>query len=80
MRDDATNFRRERIEKLLNELRYEVERGMLEHEIDEGDYPGLDKGSLPVLRAPLSGVQSPQGEASPCPGAISSQSCLPWRL
>lgn len=32
---DATNFRRERIEKLLNELRYEVERGMLEREIDE---------------------------------------------
>lgn len=25
---DPTNFRRERIEKLLNELRYEVERGM----------------------------------------------------
>lgn len=27
--------REERIEKLLHELRYEVERGMLEHEIDE---------------------------------------------
>jgi hypothetical protein len=32
---DPTNFRRERIEKLLYELRYEVERGMLEREIDE---------------------------------------------
>lgn len=32
---DPTNFRRERIEKLLHELRYEVERGMLEHDIDE---------------------------------------------
>lgn len=32
---DATNFRRERIEKLLHELRYEVERGMLERDIDE---------------------------------------------
>ena len=30
---DPTNFRRERIEKLLHELRYEVERGMLEREI-----------------------------------------------
>lgn len=30
-----TNFRRERIEKLLHELRYEVERGMMEREIDE---------------------------------------------
>ena len=32
---DKTNFRRERIEKLLHELRYEVERGMLEKDIDE---------------------------------------------
>lgn len=32
---DPTNFRRERIEKLLYELRYEVERGMLEKEIEE---------------------------------------------
>jgi hypothetical protein len=32
---DPTNFRLERIEKLLYELRYEIERGMLEHEIDE---------------------------------------------
>lgn len=32
---DKTNFRKERIEKLLNELRYEVERGILERDIDE---------------------------------------------
>lgn len=32
---DTTGFRRERIEKLLHELRYEVERGMMEAEIDE---------------------------------------------
>lgn len=32
---DTTNFRRERIEKLLHELRYEVERGMLEKDIEE---------------------------------------------
>jgi hypothetical protein len=32
---DPTNFRMERIEKLLHELRYEIERGMLEREIDE---------------------------------------------
>lgn len=29
------NFRKERIEKLLHELRYEVERGILENEVDE---------------------------------------------
>ena len=32
---DPTNFRQERIEKLLHELRYEVERGMLEKDIGE---------------------------------------------
>jgi hypothetical protein len=32
---DPTNFRMERIEKLLHELRYEVERGMMERDIDE---------------------------------------------
>lgn len=35
MNKDPTNFRKERIEKLLHELRYEVERGMMENEIDE---------------------------------------------
>ena len=29
------NYRLERIERLLHELQYEVERGMLDHEIDE---------------------------------------------
>lgn len=32
------NFRIERITKLLFELRYEVERGMMEREIDETLY------------------------------------------
>jgi hypothetical protein len=32
---DPTNFRMERIEKLLHELRYEVTRGMMEGDIDE---------------------------------------------
>lgn len=32
---DPMNFRMERIEKLLYKLRYEIERGMLEQEIDE---------------------------------------------
>lgn len=35
MTDDATNFRQERIEKLLRELHYEVERGMMEGDVDE---------------------------------------------
>jgi hypothetical protein len=32
---DPTNFRMERIEKLLGELRYEIERGMMNHDIGE---------------------------------------------
>src|SRR5215204_1674190 len=32
---DTTNFRKERIEKLLNELRFEIEHGVAEQEIDE---------------------------------------------
>jgi hypothetical protein len=32
---DTTNFRRERIEKLLAEMQYEVERGILERDIPE---------------------------------------------
>lgn len=32
---DPTNFRMERIEKLLHELEYEVTRGMMEGDIDE---------------------------------------------
>lgn len=32
---DPTSFRWERIQRLLHELRYEIERGMMEGEIDE---------------------------------------------
>lgn len=34
-KSETPNFRQERIEKLLHELRYEVERGMMEREINE---------------------------------------------
>ena len=32
---DKTSFRKERVEKLLFELRYEIERGMMERDIGE---------------------------------------------
>lgn len=32
---ETSNIRKERIERLLEELRYEIERGMMEREIDE---------------------------------------------
>lgn len=31
----TTNYRQERIERLLQELRYEVQRGMMDGEVDE---------------------------------------------
>lgn len=31
----SDQYRRERIERLLTELRYEIERGMIEREVDE---------------------------------------------
>lgn len=35
MGEVTQNYRQERIERLLHELRYEVERGMMEGDIDE---------------------------------------------
>lgn len=35
MSKDPPNFRLERIERLLHELKYEITRGMVEREIDE---------------------------------------------
>lgn len=35
MTETTTNIRKERIERLLEQLRYEVERGMMEREIEE---------------------------------------------
>lgn len=32
---EAPNIRRERVERLLHELRYEIERGMIEGDLDE---------------------------------------------
>lgn len=35
MSDSGTNYRKERIERLLKELNYEIHRGMIDGEIDE---------------------------------------------
>ena len=32
---DSSNYRHDRVERLLHELRYEIERGMMQGEIDE---------------------------------------------
>ena len=35
MSEEQTNIRMERVKRLLEELRYEVERGMMEGDVDE---------------------------------------------
>lgn len=35
MGDETANIRFERVERLLKELRYEIERGMMEGDVDE---------------------------------------------
>jgi len=61
---DATNFRMERIEKLLHELRYEVERGMMQSEIDES--MGF-QFIVPVSRAIPNGVVFCEFRTRPMP-------------
>jgi hypothetical protein len=60
---DTTNFRRERIEKLLHELRYEVERGMMERDIDE---TMEFRFYVPISRAIPDGVVLCQFKTRPC--------------
>lgn len=59
-----TNFRRERIEKLLYELRYEIERGMVEAEIDE---TLTFEFIVPISRSIPDGVVSCQFRTRPVP-------------
>ena len=61
---ETTNIRRERIERLLHELRYEVERGIMEREIDE------DLGFrfiVPISSKIPNGVVFCEFRTRPCP-------------
>lgn len=61
---DPTNFRMERIEKLLHELRYEIERGMMEREVEEEiSY----RFYVPVSRKITNGVVACRFETRPVP-------------
>jgi hypothetical protein len=61
---DKTSFRMERIEKLLHELRYEIERGMMEHEIaEEINF----RCYVPVSRVIPKGVVACRFETRPVP-------------
>lgn len=62
--NDPTSLRRERIEKLLNELRYEVERGMMEREIDE---TMTFRFFVPISNAIPGGVVRCQFQTRPVP-------------
>jgi hypothetical protein len=70
---DPTNFRQERIEKLLHELRYEVERGMMERDIDET--MGF-RFYVPISNAIPSGVVKPSARSA---GATSCRSRIRMR-
>ncbi len=59
-----SNFRMERIERLLQELRYEVERGMLEREIDETITFGF---FVPISQTIPNGVVKCEFRARPVP-------------
>ena len=74
---DPTNFRRERIEKLLHELRYEVERGMLEGDIDE---TVNFRFYVPISRSIPDGVVRCVFETRPVPRMFISSDDLQPRL
>jgi hypothetical protein len=50
---ETANVRKERVERLLYELRYEIERGMMEHDIDE---TMIFRFYVPISRAIPDGV------------------------
>jgi hypothetical protein len=75
---DRSSFRMERIEKLLHELRYEVERGMMENELEEEiSY----RFYVPVSRKIDKGVVACRFETRPVPHyAVDPRDALPPRL
>ena len=71
------SFRLERIQKLLHELRYEVERGMMENEIDE--HIGF-QFVVPISRNIPGGVVMCQFRTRPMPSYAISPDDLQPRL
>lgn len=61
---DSTSFRKQRIEKLLYELRYEIERGMMENEIEEELH---FRFYVPISRNIKNGVVACRFETRPVP-------------
>lgn len=74
---DPTSFRQERIEKLLHELRYEVERGMLEKEIDETLH---FRFYVPISRSIPDGVVFCEFQTRPIPRGMMDPRDLQPRL
>lgn len=67
---DSLNIRMERIQRLLQELRYECERGMMENEVDETFHYQF---FVPVSRSIKDGVVMCRFETRPIPA-----SHMPW--
>lgn len=74
---DTTNFRQERVEKLLHELRYEIERGMMEGEIDEE--LGM-RWYVPISKAIPDGVVFCEFRTRPLPRHLMNPDDLQPRL
>jgi hypothetical protein len=60
---DALNIRQERIERILHELRYEIERGIMENEINEE--MGF-RFSVPLSRKIPNGIVFCEFRTRPC--------------
>ena len=74
---EAENVRWERIQRLLQELRYEVERGMMEHSIGEEIFFGF---YVPVSQKIPDGVVRCEFRTRPMPRVYMSPDDLEPRL
>lgn len=74
---ETPNIRRERIERLLYELRYEIERGMMEREIDET--MGFEF-YVPISRSLPDGVVRCEFRTRPIPRHAMSLAAMEPRL
>lgn len=74
---DATNVRFERVKRLLEELRYEIERGMIEGDVDETLFYRF---YVPISKAIPDGVVFCEFRTRPVPRVMMSPDEIQPRL
>jgi hypothetical protein len=77
MTSDDNSLRRDRIERMLHELRYEIERGMINREIDE---TMTYRFYVPISQTIPGGVVRCEFHTVPVSGHTISSAELPPRL